>query len=241
MSAFEQILSAPAEDLLKLVFKAAAAGDRSTPGRRSREVAKHLGMTHGQLICGLGFNPRIRALPDVTTILGFASTEELVQLRDRYFTQDVYERIGIRDILAIYVQVADDRWNLEAIQPLLSPRLRHIEDRIERTVSSLVIERYKKEVRALYADGVAQPAFVEERLANTHSGFRALLNEVLLVVQHRVIPVGDIFFRDTVLPEEKRRLIAKGLVPRELVVARLAEDPLSPPERAALEEQLALM
>jgi len=104
----------------------------------------------------------------------------------------------------------------------------------------MVIERYKKEVRGIYSDGVALPEFVEGRLANTHSGFRALLNEVLLVVEHRLVPVGDIFFRDAVLPEEKRRLIAKGLVPRDLIVARLAEPDISAQERKVLEEQLRL-
>jgi hypothetical protein len=241
MSSFEQLLTAPAEELLKTVFKTAASCDRNAPGHRSREIAQRLGLTHGQLICALGFNPHMRDLPDVAMILGFAGYEDLAGLRDQYFTQDVYERIGIRDILAIYAQVAQDRRNLGAIQALLPARLQRIEERIERTVASLVIERYKKEVRSLYADGVAQPAFVEDRLAKTHSGFRALLNEVLLVVQHRVVPVGDIFFRDAVLPEEKRRLIASGLVPRELVVARLGEPGLAAQERAVLEEQLRLM
>jgi hypothetical protein len=52
--------------------------------------------------------------------------------------------------------------------------------------------------------------------------------------------VGDIFFRDTVLPEEKRRLIVRGLVPRELIVARLAETDVPPQERKVLDEQLRL-
>jgi hypothetical protein len=241
MPTFEELLTAPAEELLKLVFKTAAACDREVQGRRSREIAQRLGLTHGQLICALGFNPGMRDLPDVALILGFTGYEELARLRNEYFTHDVYERIGIRDILAIHARVAHDRWNLELLQHLLPIRLQRIEDRIERTVASLVIERYKKEVRSLYAEGVAQPGFVETRLAQAHSGFRALLGEVLLVVQHRVVPVGDIFFRDSVLPEEKRRLIVNGLVPRELIVARLAEAGLGEPERAMLEEQLRLL
>ena len=95
-------------------------------------------------------------------------------------------------------------------------------------------------MRGIYSDGVALPEFVEGRLADTHSGFRALLNEVLLIVEHRLVPVGDIFFRDTVLPEEKRRLIVRGLVPRELIVARLAETDVPPQERKVLDEQLRL-
>lgn len=240
MSVFEQILTASAEELLKLVFKTAAARDKQAQGSRSREIAHKLGLTHAQLLCAIGFNPHIRELPDVTTILGFPGYDALARARDEYFTHDVYNRLGIKDVLAIYGQVARDTQHQQVMQYLMSARLKRIEERIEATVDSMVIERYKKEMRGIYSDGVALPEFVEWRLANTHSGFRALLNEVLLVVEHRLVPVGDIFFRDTVLPEEKRRLIAKGLVPRDLIVARLAEPDVSAQERKVLEEQLRL-
>lgn len=240
MSVFEQILAAPAEELLKLVFKAAAARDREAQGSRSREVARRLGLTHAQLLCAVGFNPNIRELPDVATILGFPGYDALARARDEYFTNDVYSRLGIKDVLAIYAQVARDAQHQQVMQYLMSTRLKRIEDKIESTVDSLVIERYKKEMRGIYSDGVALPEFVEGRLADTHSGFRALLNEVLLIVEHRLVPVGDLFFRDEVLPEEKRRLIARGLVPRELIVARLEEPAISPQERRMLEEQLRL-
>ena len=127
---------------------------------------------------------------------------------------------------------------LEVMQYLLSNRLRCIEDRIEATVNSIIIERYKKEMRAIYNDGVAQIEFAEERLSQTHSGFRALLNEVVMIVEARLIPIGDLFFRDTILPEEKRRLITKGLIPTSLVEQRLEDDSVSPQERKVLEEQL---
>lgn len=241
MSVFDEILTAPAEELLKLVFKTAAARDKQAQGRRSREIARKLGLTHGQLLCAVGFNPTIRELPDVVTILGFSGYDALAQARNEYFTIDIYDRLGIKDILAIYLQVAKDPWHQQIMQYLLVNRLKRIEERIEATVNSLVIERYKKEMRAIYGDGVAQLEFVEQRLRNTHSGFRALLNEVLMIVETRLIPIGDIFFRDAILPEEKRRLIVKGLVPKELVVARLQDQTLSAQERKVLEEQLRVM
>jgi hypothetical protein len=241
MSVFETILTASAEELLKLVFKTAATRDKQAQGRRSREIARKLGLTHGQLICAVGFNPHIKDLPDVVTILGFATYDALAQARNEYFTIDIYERLGIKDILAIYLQVARDPWHQQIMQYLLVNRLKRIEERIEATVNSLIIERYKKEMRSIYGDGVAQLEFVEQRLRDTHSGFRALLNEVLMICESRLVPVGDIFFRDAILPEEKRRLIVKGLVPRELVEARLAETTLSPQERKVLEEQFRLM
>lgn len=241
MTVFEQILTASAEDLLKIVFKTAVARDRQAQGRRSRDIARRLGLTHGQLICAVGFNPRIRDLPDVIAILGFASYDALAQARNEYFTIDLYDRLGIKDILAIYRAVAQDPWHQQIMQYLLVNRLKRLEERIEATVNSLIIERYKKEMRAIYADGVAQLEFVEQRLRDTHSGFRALLGEVLLIVENRLVPVGDIFFRENVLPEEKRRLIIKNLVPRELVVARLQDADLSAHERRVLEEQLRTM
>jgi hypothetical protein len=108
-------------------------------------------------------------------------------------------------------------------------------------VNSIVIERYKKEMRAIYTDGVAQIDFAETRLADTHSGFRALLNEVAMIAESKLIPVGDIFYREGVLPEEKRRLIMRGLVPRNLVEDRLLDESISSQERKVLEEQIKTM
>lgn len=241
MSVFEDLLTASAEDLLKPLYRAAAGRDKDAPGRRSRAIAQFLGLTHCQLICAVGFNAHINDLPDVTSLLGFGSYDALAKARNEYFVSDIYDRLGIKDVLAIYLHVARTPRHLEIMQYLLTGRLRKIEERIEATVNSLIIERYKKEMRAIYSDGVAQFEFVDERLRNTHSGFRALLNEVALIVESRLIPVGDIFFRPNILPEEKRRLIVKGFVPRHLIEARLAEADISAQERRVLEEQIRLM
>ena len=241
MSVFDELLSASADDLLKALYKAAANREQYTAGRRSRAIAKNLGLTHCQLLCAAGFNSSIHELPDVTTLLGFASYDALAKIRNEHFVNDTYDRLGIKDVLAIYLHVARDPRHLEIMQYLLPARLRKIEERIEATVHSLVIERYKKEMRAIYSDGVAQFEFVDGRLRNTHSGFRALLNEVTLIVESRLIPIGDLFFRENILPEEKRRLIIKGFVPRYLIETRLAETAISPQERKVLEEQLRLM
>lgn len=238
---FDSLLTASAEELLKAAYRAAANREHEQQGRRSRAIAKALGLTHCQLLCSVGFNPHIRELPDVTTLLGFSNYDGLAKARNEYFINDIYDRLGIKDVLSIYLQVARDPKHLQVMQYLLAGRLRKIEERIEATVNSLVIERYKKEMRSVYGDGVAQFEFVDERLRNTHSGFRALLNEVVMIVESRLIPVGDIFFRDNILPEEKRRLITKGFVPRHLVESRLEETTLTAQERKVLEEQLRLM
>ena len=105
----------------------------------------------------------------------------------------------------------------------------------------MVIERYKKEMRAIYNDGVAQIDFAEERLARPYNGYRALLGEVSLIVESRLIPIGDIFFRNNILPEEKRRLMMRGLIPRSLVESRLSDADLSAHERVVLQDQLKLL
>ncbi len=243
MSRFEEILSARSEDLLKTLYKSASGQEeRAASGTaRARQVARNLGLTYSQLVCAVGFNSHIQDLSDVIAVIGFDSYDALARERNLAFINDIYQSLGIRDVLAIYQHVARDLPMLELIQHLLQKRLEKIEERIEQTVNSVFIERYKKEMRAIYNDGVAQIDFAEKRLSMTHSGFRALLNEVALIVESRLIPVGDIFFRESILPEEKRRLIVRGLIPRELVEARLADAKIPEQERAVLEDQLKLL
>ena len=243
MSRFDEILNASSEELLKTLYRAAASHHEgaSSGAARARQVARQIGLTYSQLVCATGFNPQIRDLSDVIAVLGFGSYDALARERNVAFANDIYKQLGIKDVLAIYQKVVDDLPMLEVIQHLLLRRLKKLEQSIETTVNSVYIERYKKEMRAIYNDGVAQIDFAEQRLAQTHSGFRALLNEVALIAESRLIPVGDLFFRDTILPEEKRRLIIRGLIPRELIEARLADAEISAQERRVLEDQLVLL
>ncbi|MFT4561459.1 MAG: hypothetical protein ACI9BW_001200 [Gammaproteobacteria bacterium] len=238
MTKFQEILTSSGESLLKMLYRSSAnGGGRSA--NNAQEYARNLRLTYAQLVCALGFNRHIQDLPDVITIIGFDSYEALAKQRNHFFSNDIYDRLGIKDVLAIYAYVPDDMKLLPIMQYLLSARLAQIESRIEATVNSIVIERYKKEMRAIYSDGVAQIEFAEERLDKTHSGFRALLNEVSMIVQARLIPIGDIFFRDNILPEEKRRLILKGFIPKDLIEQRLEDSVVPELERIMLVEQLA--
>ena len=241
MATFDEILTAPADNLLQVVYRANTLRHREGVERGTREMARLLNVSLGQLTCAAGFNANIYELPDVINLLGFESHAALVQMRNGYFTHDIYERLGIKNILALYTHIATNAALEADLQHLLLKRLATIEASIEATVDPLVIERYKKEMRALYGSGLAHPAFVEGRPQQTDSGFRALLSEVTLIVENRIIPVGDIFFRDAILPEEKRRLIAHGLVPRSLVETRLTYPNLAPGEQRMLEEQLRLL
>ncbi len=245
MSRFEALLTASSEKLLKTLYRTAASahGDEASGAgsARAHALAKHLGLTYPQLVCALGFNHDITELADVVAVAGFESYDALARERNLAFTTDIYQQLSVRDVLAVYQHVTGNLAMLEVMQHLLQRRLEAIEGQIEATVNSVYIERYKKEMRAIYNDGVAQIDFAEQRLSQTHSGFRALLNEVALIAESRLIPVGDLFFRDTILPEEKRRLIIRGLIPRELVEARLADADISAQERRVLEDQLVVL
>ncbi|MCC6203085.1 MAG: hypothetical protein IT494_08795 [Gammaproteobacteria bacterium] len=232
---FETILLASGEDLLKRLYQAAQT-DRSTDRGRKRRLARALGLSFGQLLCGVGFNRHIRELPDIVALLGYSSYDALAQRRNTMFATDIYDELRMRDVLSIYSSAKDNLPLLEIIQHLMRRRLEHIEQHIETTVSSSIIERYKREVRAIYGDGIASVDFAEQRLDRPANGFRALLNEVVLIAEHRIIPIGDLFFRDTLFPEEKRRLIGKGLVPPRLIHLRLADADVAPAERDVLLE-----
>lgn len=91
-----------------------------------------------------------------------------------------------------------------------------------------------------YSNEIAGIDFVETRLNQYDSGFRALINEVTLIAESKILPVGDIFFRDTVLPQEKRRLLDKGLIPVDLVKTRLDDPDISDVEKKILYDYLKL-
>jgi len=239
MATFTEILEAPGEKLINLLY--VTAGDEKSSSRQKvRRAAGRLKLYVEQLVCGLGFNPAIQELPDVHAALGFETYEALANERNAIFIKDIYHHLSIDDIVAIYKAVKNHDDMIEVMQYLMASRLESIETRIDATVNPIVIERYKKEMRTLYGEGIAQIDFAETRLSKMHSGFRALINEVGIIVDARIIPIGDIFFRDTVLPEEKRKLLNRGMVPVELIRNRLEDESISAQERRMLTDYLQL-
>jgi hypothetical protein len=236
MTTFKDLIAASPETLLKVFHH---LGDTCVPGAppifRLANMAKSLRLHPEQLTIALGFNRALRELPDVLSVLGFASYDDLARQRNEIFINDVYNKLPFDNVMTIYATVKTDPDLIRVMQYLLHRRLQRIEARIEATVHSVLIERYRREIKAIYADGIAQIEFAEERLDKTESGFRALVKEVDVIVDHKIIPLGDIFFRASVLPEEKRRLIQRGLIPRELIVARIQDSATSPAERGMLE------
>jgi hypothetical protein len=237
MTSFRKILRASAEELVNLFYKV-TFDDLQTRADRIRKTAEPLGLTPSQLICALGFNPAMRTLDEIVTLLGYGSYDDLAKSRNEVFIKDAYDKLPVDDVLSVYTVVKHDPDFLQLMQYLLRNRIGNIEKRIETTVNSHFIERYKKEMRAIYSDGIAQIEFAESRLDQTHSGFRALINEVAIIVESKLIPVGDIFFRNTVLPEEKRKIVNRCNIPRELIHSRLDDDTISIKEREILQDYL---
>jgi tetrahydromethanopterin S-methyltransferase subunit G len=235
-SVFRNIIGASEEGLVQRFYK--YKDDVTSMGNRLQDIAKKVGLRPEQLVCAIGFNPHSRFLTEIMPLLGYATFEELVKERNDIFMNDIYKRVSLDDILAIYATVREDPASLQVMQYLLKERLERVERRIEETVNSLIIDKYKAEMRAIYSDGIADVDFADQRLNRRDSGFRALLNEVSIIIDSKLIPAGDIFFRDTILPEEKRKILSKGLIPRDLIQARLDDQNTSPDEKQVLVEYL---
>lgn len=236
MVSFAYLITAQEEELLNFCHK--VRGENIPMEKRLEKIAQKTQLRTAQLICAIGFNSNASSLPEIFPILGYANFDQLVVERNDIFTTDAYKRLTLENMQNIYTAVKDNPDNLQIMQYLLSRRLDNIEGRIEETVNSMIIEKYKAEMRTIYNDNIANIDFAEERLNKHDSGFRALLNEVSIIIESKLIPAGDIFFRDTILPEEKRRILSKGLIPLELIETRLADENIPAEEKKILNDYL---
>lgn len=236
MSTFNEILFENEEELLQRFYNYKSTHS-STP---LADIATGFKLRKEQLICAYGFNPVAKYLIEVLPILGYATFNELVQERNQIFTEDIYKRLSLENVIKIYEKIKSHPETLDVMQYLLRTRLEKIESEIESTVNSMIIERYKTEMRMIYTSGIANIDFTEERLERQNSGFRALLNEVTMIVESKIIPVGEIFFRDSILPQEKQKLLNKGLIPKELIQSRINDVKINANERKILNDYLKL-
>ena len=236
MAGFKDILFATHEELMQFFYK--LKNDGIPLDNRLEHDGKVLGLRTAQIVCAFGFNSNTRDMPELLPYLGFLSYDELANARNDIFSSDIYKHVTLDNILSIYTVTRDNPDSLQLMHYLLKRRLENIEGKIESTVNSLIIDKYKAEMRCIYNDGIANLEFAEERLTKKNSGFRALLNEVVIIIESRLIPAGDIFFRDTILPEEKRKILNKGLIPKDLIQSRLADATVSPEEKSILNDYL---
>ena len=231
MTGFKEIIFANNEELMQFFYK--LKNDKIPLDDRLNQAAITLRLRTAQIVCAFGFNRAARDMTELLPILGFITYDEVASARNDVFTTDTYKYLSLDNILNIYTAVKDDPDSLQLMPYLLKKRLDNIENIIETTVNSLIIDKYKAEMRCIYNEGIANIEFAEERLNRHDSGFRALLNEVNIIIESKLIPAGDIFFREKILPEEKRKLLNKGLIPKELIQSRL-EDEATPQEEKVI-------
>ena len=234
MASFKAILRNEPEELLQLLYKFSVS--KTDENRKAETIARQLKLKPAQLTCAIGFNPQFPDLSELPPILDFTSSAELIQARNEYFINDIYKQLTLDNVLSIYASFAGNNDMQQVLEYLLARRLKNIEKRIDETVNSNIIDRYKEEMRSIYSDNIVSIDFVEKRLEHADSGFRALLNEVSLIVDNKLIPAGDIFFRDTILPQEKKKLLDKGLIPAKLIATRLGDPTISKAEKKLLTE-----
>ena len=240
MDSFSDILIAPGEELIRKFYVYQDELGPELDENRTDIIAMKLGLRRQEMILAVGFNPHINECLEILPILGFKNMDDLAHERNEIFISDIYRKITLDEVLQIYSNVKEFPKMLQVMQYLAEHRLKNIETKIEETVNSSLIEKYKVEMKTIYMDGIAGIDFAENRLGTIDSGFRALLNEVTIITESRVIPAGDIFFRDTILPEEKRKLLNRGLIPLELVQARLDDPAVSTRERKILEDYIRM-
>lgn len=235
MTAFNTIMNGNQQYLSRILNSASANGN-DTSEQSLANIGTKLNMNPEQIALALGFNKNLKTM----NLSNHANYENLIKKRNAIFVNDVYDKIVLKNILAVYNLIKDQEEALQIMQYLLLKRVTKIESTIEKTLDSLVIEKYKIEMRVVYADNIADIEFAEQRLSNHESGFRTLLNEVCMIAESRLIPIGDIFFRNTVLPQEKRKLLNKKLIPLELIKSRLEDQGISQQEQKVLSDFLRL-
>jgi len=237
MPSFTEILTASDAELVKIFYKI-----KSDPKDdfivRINKVAAQLGLNHTQLICALGFNKHIRDLTDIHSILGFRSFKVLIYREEELFSTDTYNQLAIDNILDIYSERLEDQEILERIRTLLIPRLKHIEEEIEKNGDPGHVISYRMELHSIYNAGIADQDFCNERLKQDNGKYRMMASEVILIVDAGLHPPTNLFFMDTLTPEERQELIEHKDIPTEVIKNRLQNHHISDEERAILEDYI---
>ncbi len=225
---FREILGADSETLAGLLTSPKGE-DATTEG-----IARRLKLHKAELVCAVGFNPAARTLGSRLVVLGYSGFDALVSHRDLLFSTDAYQRLALRDVVAIYAALLHDAEALAGLQDLIFDRLSYIEGEIDTRIDALVIESYKREMATLYGKGIARRDFAEKRLTTGNHGFRALGNEVKLILEAGLYSPAEILAHQALNNDEKRRVIERGCVPETAVRERLAHTDVPEPERAML-------
>ena len=237
MTSFTELLTATDDDLVRIFYKT-SAGEEKDFIKRINIIATQLGLNHTQLVCALGFNKHIRDLTDIQQQLGFRSFKLLTYRMNELFTTDTFMQLPVDNILDIYSERLENQEIMNTLRELLHPRLEHIEADIDKTGDPGHIISYRMEVHAIYTSGIADKAFADERLKKDIGKFRLMANEANVIIEAGYHPPSNLFFMDSLSPEEKQDLIEGGHINQDMIKNRLQNAKISDEERETLEEHI---
>ena len=237
MISFTELLTASDADLVKIFYKI-----KPNPAEdfiiRINKVAAQLDLNHSQLVCALGFNKYIRDLADIYSLLGFRSYKILSYRCNELFSTDTYNQLPIDNILDIYSERIEDATILASIQEMLRPRLEHIEADIDKNDDPAHVISYRMEIHSVYTAGIVDKAFAEYRINKNIGRFRVLANELNTIIEAGYFPPSNLFFMDTLSPEEKKDLIEHQHINADMIKNRLQNPTISQDEREMLENYI---
>lgn len=237
MTGFTELLTASDADLVKIFYRIKTEPKDDFIVRINKVAAK-LGLNHSQLVCALGFNKYIRDLSDIYSTLGFRSYKLLAYRCNELFRTDTYNQLSIDNILDIYSERLEDQQILDSVREMLDPRLEHIEQDLEENEDPAHIISYRMEIHSIYSAGIVGREFAEMRLNKDIGKFRIYSDEVLAITEAGILPPSNMFFMETLLPEERKQLIEKKHIDADMIKNRLQNKNISQEERDMLEEYL---
>ena len=233
MANFAELLSASDVDLVKIFYQVKAEPSVDFI-KNINSVATQLALNHSQLVCALGFNKNVSELTDIIEVLGFKSHQLLTYRRNELFTTDAYMQLDIENILHIYMEHKKSAM-LETLRELLPTRLESIESDLGKNDNASHAVSYRMEIHAVYQSGIANKAFVEQRLAKDIGKYRHMAKEINEIITLDLFPPSNFFFMETISPEEKAELIEQQLISPDMVKNRLQNSAISEGEREVLE------
>lgn len=235
MPTFNELLLSSDAELVKAFYRLKPTADKDFI-KRINHAAAQLGLNHSQLVCALGFNRNIRDLTDVLSVVGFSSYKLLSYRRDELFVNDTYRQLSIDDVVDIYSEYLEDPDILSTLRELVPRRLQQVESSLAEIDDTSLLVSYKMELHSIYAGGIATPEFAQTRVALPGGHLRAMVKEVGMMVDCGVLPPGNLFFSEYLLPVEKRLLIEGGHIDAAMVQNRLQNSEISEDERQMLED-----
>lgn len=224
MQAFESLIRSSASAMIALFSPLRGKVRGEGEGRRA-QIAQLVGLNDTQLICGVGFNPELKRVPDLARFLGYASPGALTAERNYLFIHDRYRALSVNNVVEIYGALGAGGTSPADCSDLLLSRLNNLESQLEETINPILIGGYKLEVRAIYENRLAGPSLVGTRLGHNYQVLRDITGEIAIMLQTGAIQPADFLAHEGVSDEEKSRAIFQGHVPVSIIDGFLADRP----------------